>query len=224
MALLVLLTITYDWRTRWYWARLLIGTGAIGLLLAAHSATAILSLAPVVLTPAAQPHFFAKGASSGDSRSHDHHHGGNDRRTGGRSFRKRDPRRAGQGYDPDGAQLTSGPSLNGQSGGIRFLATGSMHLSGVRHPAGCYLAMSLAGRSPIPTMDTWNCFSDWGGAECALPGTRDRPNSAGCARLGVAIARVVGDAAILVFSWSATCTRSQKPTSLPATVCHTSSS
>ena len=49
MALLVLLTITYDWRTRWYWARLLIGTGAIGLLLAAHSATAILSLAPVVL-------------------------------------------------------------------------------------------------------------------------------------------------------------------------------
>ena len=49
MALLVLLIITYGWSARRRWAQLVIGASGIGLLLAAHSVTAILSLAPVVL-------------------------------------------------------------------------------------------------------------------------------------------------------------------------------
>lgn len=49
MALLVLLTITWNWGERWRLTRPLIGAGAVGLMLAAHSATAILSLAPVAL-------------------------------------------------------------------------------------------------------------------------------------------------------------------------------
>lgn len=49
MALLVLLTITCEWGERWRGTRPLVRAGAVGLMLAAHSVTAILSLAPVVV-------------------------------------------------------------------------------------------------------------------------------------------------------------------------------
>jgi exopolysaccharide production protein ExoQ len=49
MALLVLLTITYDWGPKRRLIQLGVGAGAIGLLIAAHTATAILSLAAGVL-------------------------------------------------------------------------------------------------------------------------------------------------------------------------------